>query len=102
MIVLESLKALQGYDTITIGHDTPVHRQGDPCGFGRRENLQREPKSHFPGSAAARLARFLRRASLSRAPLNGASQRSLGGLGKISACEARRAITAPVEQIQGK
>ena len=26
MIVLESLKALQGYDTITIGHDTPVHR----------------------------------------------------------------------------
>jgi hypothetical protein len=26
MIVLESLKALQGYDMITIGHDTPVHR----------------------------------------------------------------------------
>jgi len=26
MIVLESLKALQGYDTIIIGHDTPVHR----------------------------------------------------------------------------
>jgi metal-dependent hydrolase (beta-lactamase superfamily II) len=26
MIVLEALKALQGYDTITIGHDTPVHR----------------------------------------------------------------------------
>jgi len=26
MIILESLKALQGYDTITIGHDTPVHR----------------------------------------------------------------------------
>jgi metallo-beta-lactamase superfamily protein len=26
MIVLESLKALQGYDTITIGHDTPVSR----------------------------------------------------------------------------
>jgi glyoxylase-like metal-dependent hydrolase (beta-lactamase superfamily II) len=26
MIVLESLKALQDYDTITIGHDTPVHR----------------------------------------------------------------------------
>jgi hypothetical protein len=26
MIVLERLKALQGYDTITIGHDTPVHR----------------------------------------------------------------------------
>jgi metal-dependent hydrolase (beta-lactamase superfamily II) len=26
MIVLESLKALQGYDTITIGHDTPVGR----------------------------------------------------------------------------
>ena len=26
MIVLESLKALQGYDTITIGHDMPVHR----------------------------------------------------------------------------
>jgi hypothetical protein len=25
MIVLEQLKALQGYDTITIGHDTPVH-----------------------------------------------------------------------------
>jgi glyoxylase-like metal-dependent hydrolase (beta-lactamase superfamily II) len=25
MIVLESLKTLQGYDTITIGHDTPVH-----------------------------------------------------------------------------
>src|SRR6202165_2595172 len=25
MIILESLKALQGYDTITIGHDTPVH-----------------------------------------------------------------------------
>ena len=26
MIILKSLKALQGYDTITIGHDTPVHR----------------------------------------------------------------------------
>jgi len=26
MIVLEQLKALQGYDTITIGHDTPVRR----------------------------------------------------------------------------
>jgi hypothetical protein len=26
MIILESLKGLQGYDTITIGHDTPVHR----------------------------------------------------------------------------
>src|ERR1700719_4107584 len=26
MIILESLKVLQGYDTITIGHDTPVHR----------------------------------------------------------------------------
>jgi glyoxylase-like metal-dependent hydrolase (beta-lactamase superfamily II) len=26
MIILESLKALQGYDTITIGHDTTVHR----------------------------------------------------------------------------
>jgi len=26
MIILESLKALQGYDTITIGHDTPVRR----------------------------------------------------------------------------
>ena len=26
MIVLELLKALQGYDTIIIGHDTPVSR----------------------------------------------------------------------------
>src|SRR5258705_953662 len=26
IVVLESLKALQGYDTITIGHDTPVDR----------------------------------------------------------------------------
>jgi hypothetical protein len=26
MIVLERLKVLRGYDTITIGHDTPVHR----------------------------------------------------------------------------
>src|SRR6266404_1795511 len=26
MTVLESLKALRGYDTITIGHDRPVHR----------------------------------------------------------------------------
>ena len=26
MSILESLKALEGYDTITIGHDTPVHR----------------------------------------------------------------------------
>jgi hypothetical protein len=26
MIVLERLRVLQGYDTITIGHDTPVHR----------------------------------------------------------------------------
>src|ERR1700726_4236084 len=26
MIILDSLKALQGYDTITIGHDTPVDR----------------------------------------------------------------------------
>jgi hypothetical protein len=26
MIILESLKGLQGYDTITIGHDAPVDR----------------------------------------------------------------------------
>jgi hypothetical protein len=26
MIILEQLKALDGYETITIGHDTPVHR----------------------------------------------------------------------------
>jgi hypothetical protein len=26
MFILEQLKALQGYDTITIGHDTPVNR----------------------------------------------------------------------------
>src|SRR5712664_1997132 len=26
MIVLDQLEVLQGYDTITIGHDTPVHR----------------------------------------------------------------------------
>jgi glyoxylase-like metal-dependent hydrolase (beta-lactamase superfamily II) len=26
IIILETLKELQGYDTITIGHDTPVHR----------------------------------------------------------------------------
>jgi len=26
IIILEALKALQGYDTITIGHDTPVDR----------------------------------------------------------------------------
>ena len=26
IIILDQLKALQGYDTITIGHDTPVHR----------------------------------------------------------------------------
>jgi hypothetical protein len=26
MIILEQLKALEGYETITIGHDTPVHR----------------------------------------------------------------------------
>src|SRR6266850_4761857 len=26
VIILEQLKALEGYDTITIGHDTPVHR----------------------------------------------------------------------------
>src|SRR5260221_10569787 len=26
MIILEQLKVLQGYDMITIGHDTPVHR----------------------------------------------------------------------------
>jgi Metallo-beta-lactamase superfamily len=26
MIVLDQLRALRGYDTITIGHDTPVHR----------------------------------------------------------------------------
>ena len=54
----------------------------DPCGFRRRENLQREPKSRFPRPAASRLGRFLRRASLCRAPLNGASQRGLGGLGQ--------------------
>ena len=26
MIILEQLKALEGYETITIGHDTPVDR----------------------------------------------------------------------------
>ena len=88
MIVLELLKALQGYDTIIIGHDTPGRplrdrqhddlrqaRQGDPCGFRRRENLQREPKSRFPRSAAGRLCRFVRQLPLRRAPLSGASQR---------------------------
>jgi hypothetical protein len=53
MIVLESPKALEGYETITIGHDTPVHRsaidstinlcqarQGNPCGFRRRDTAR--------------------------------------------------------------
>jgi hypothetical protein len=48
----------------------------------RRENLQRESKSRFPRPAAGWLGRFLRRASLRRAPLNGASQGGLGGLGQ--------------------
>jgi hypothetical protein len=60
MIVLRSLKALQGYDTIIIGHGhavsrsaidstmTYVKRAGDPCGFRRRENVQRNLKAAFP------------------------------------------------------
>ena len=87
MIVLESLTALQAYDTIIIRHDTPVSRsatdstilrqagQGDPCGFRRRENVQREPKSRFPRSAAGRLRRFVRQLPLRRAPLSAASER---------------------------
>ena len=31
LIVLETLKALQGYDTIIIGHDTPVDRSAIDC-----------------------------------------------------------------------
>jgi len=61
--VLESLKALQGYDRIIIGHDTPVdHHPIDPPQHddlrrapGARHSvdakLWREPKSRFPSSA---------------------------------------------------
>jgi len=88
MIILESLKALQGYDTITIGHDTPVHRSAidSTITYVKRakeihaasadaKNIQREPKGRFPRSAAGRLGRFLREPSLRRAPLNAASRR---------------------------
>ena len=95
MIVLESLKALQGYDTITIGHDTPVDRSAidSTMTYVKRakailsvsadaktysENL----KAAFPRSAAGRLCRFVRELPLRRAPLSGASQRGLGGLGQ--------------------
>jgi glyoxylase-like metal-dependent hydrolase (beta-lactamase superfamily II) len=62
IIILETLKALQGYDTIIIGHDTPVDRSAIDSTMTyvkrakaihsvpshRRENLQREPKNRFP------------------------------------------------------
>ena len=94
MIVLESLKALQGYDTIIIGHDTPVGRSAidSTMTYVKRakeihaasadaKTYSEKPKSRFPRSAAGRLCRFVRQLPLRRAPLSGASRRGLGGLG---------------------
>jgi len=69
MIVLESLKALQGYDTIIIGHDTPVDvrdRQHDDLRQARQESMRLPPtrkataeklKAAFP-DCTCRLCRF--------------------------------------------
>jgi len=85
MIVLEQLKALQDYDTITIGMTRPstaprsTARLPTSSAPGRSmrlpptRNLQRELKSRFPRPAAGQHGRFLRQASLRRASLNAAS-----------------------------
>jgi hypothetical protein len=44
-------------------------------GFHGRENLQREPKSRFPRSAAGPLCRSVRQLPVWSAPLSGASRR---------------------------
>ena len=58
------------------------NRYESESGFHRRENLQREPKSRFPRSAAGPLCRFVRQLPVCRASLSGASQRGLGSLGR--------------------
>ena len=80
MIILESLKALQGYDTITIGHDAPVQRSAIDSTItyvkGAKEihAASADAKTYSENlKAAGRLGRFLCKASLRRAPLNGAS-----------------------------
>jgi ABC-type dipeptide/oligopeptide/nickel transport system ATPase component len=74
-------------------------RQGDPCGVGRRENLQRKPKSCFPRPPARQHGRFLGQASLRRASLNGASQKARAAWGKIFARDARRRRHRPGREL---
>ena len=91
LIVLESLKALQGYDRIIIGHDTPVDRFAidSTMTYVKRakeihaasadaktysENL----KAAFPNLQHGPLCRFVRQLPVCGAPLSGASQRGFG------------------------
>jgi hypothetical protein len=88
MIILESLKALQGYDTITIGHDTPVHRSAIDstityvnrakeihAASADAKTYSESLKAAFPDRRQAGWVDFLREPSLRRAPLNAASRR---------------------------
>ena len=54
LIVLELLKALEGYDTITIGHDTPVDRSAIDSTM---TYVKRRPSSSTPTSLNDQLKR---------------------------------------------
>ena len=116
LIVLESLKALQGYDTIIIGHDTPVDRSAidSTMTYVKRakeihaasadaKTYSEKPKSRFPRSAAGRLCRFVRQLPLRRAPLSGASRRGMARPGaRFPLVTPGAGITTPGEPMQGK
>jgi hypothetical protein len=71
MIVLESLKALDGYDMITIGHDTPVSRSAIDSTSFRRALDDRRGASAIPAQRGALVRR--------RAPAHQRRTHSAGG-----------------------
>jgi glyoxylase-like metal-dependent hydrolase (beta-lactamase superfamily II) len=115
VIVLESLKALQGYDTIIIGHDTPVGRSAIDSTI---TYVKRAKEIHAASADAKTFSENLKAAfpdlqqagfvDLSASYLYAAphERREPGTLGRSGArfplVTLGAAITTPVGRIQGK
>jgi len=110
MIILELLKALQGYDTITIGHDAPVHRSAIDRTI---TYVKRAKEIHAASADAKTYSKSLKAAFPTGTDRLG--RFSPPGFFTARASEAWAAlgqdfplvtpgavITIPVEQIQGK
>jgi glyoxylase-like metal-dependent hydrolase (beta-lactamase superfamily II) len=115
MIILESLKALQGYDTIAIGHDTPVRRSAIDSTIAY---VKRAKVIHAASAAAKTYSESLKAAFpdrqqadwvdfsagiLTPRPVERPEPARLGRPGaRFPLVTPGGASTIPVEQIQGK